>query len=275
MKSLQPGLIRRDAHTVSKEPIQGPSVKRQTRTDEASQEELQAARYLTSEFMRRMEQTKDVGTLRDLYVDDFVVRYLAREWPDLGSSLSYSRVLLTPERREDWERYYAAQVNLRYFMVLHIASTFTPAGIRAMERGESPAAILFPSEAWEVLKGSPFLLWDYSADNPSAKREGTTSEELRGLIATLEQANSIMRKRFLTDPPEQSELYKQNTGAPTPSSKQRESPPYLEIAHEERLGFPAGTHFFHVLTTPELFELTLVKTEKGMKVAWARVYPFN
>ena len=254
---------------------QGVGRQTQTGTEEASQEELRAARYLTSEFMRLMQQTRDVGALKDLYVDDFAARYLAHEWPDIGSSVSYSRNLLTQERREDWERYYAAQVNLRYFMVLHIASTFTPADIRAMERGESHPTILFPTEAWEVLKSSPFLLWDYSADNAGSKREVTRPEELRALIATLEQANSIMRKRFLKNPPEQSELYKQNTGAPTPPSKQRESQPYLEIAHEERLGFPAGTHFFHVLTTPELFELMLVKTDKGMRVAWARVYPFN
>jgi len=247
----------------------------QTRTEAASQEESRAAEDLTSEFMRRMQQSRDVGTLKDLYVEDFVARYLTHEWPDIGSSLSYSRLLLTPERREDWERYYAAQVNLRYFMVLHIASTLTPAGIRAMERGESTAGCLFPSEVWAVLKRSPFLLWDYSADNPASEREVTTPEDLRGLIATLEQANSIMRERFVRNPPEQSELYKQNTAAPATSSKKRESKPYLEIAQEEKLGFPAETHFFHVLTTPELFELTLVKTDKGMKVAWARVYPFN
>lgn len=51
--------------------------------------------------------------------------------------------------------------------------------------------------------------------------------------------------------------------------------PNVYGTEEARLGFPKGTRFFHWITGDSLFELWIVKSENGMKIVWAQVYPFN
>lgn len=65
---------------------------------------------------------------------------------------------------------------------------------------------------------------------------------------------------------------------PAKRPDQRQNPNDLArvyVATESRLGLPAGTRFFSRLTSDSLFELSLAKTDKGMKIVWAQVYPFN
>src|SRR5436305_947805 len=111
----------------------------QTRAEQATVEEVEEARKVVAEFMRRMQQTRDLATLKDLYINDFISRNLksyGSSLPDVGSSPSFSRDLATQLSHSDWERYYFAQVNLRYFMVLYLASTHSPEQINSMEKGE-------------------------------------------------------------------------------------------------------------------------------------------
>ena len=42
-----------------------------------------------------------------------------------------------------------------------------------------------------------------------------------------------------------------------------------------RTGFPEGTRFFRLRTSPEIFDLTLVSTGEGMKIVWAKIYVFG
>ena len=98
-----------------------------------------------------------------------------------------------------------------------------------------------------------------------------TIEEFHALIAVLEKATAAMRERFKKKPPEQSTCYRDNLA----SEPQEDSKPRLEVYDKEMFGYPPGTHFFRALTKPPLFDLLLVKTERGVRIAFARVYPFN
>ena len=241
------------------------------RVDQETEKELKEARRVTASFLTRMTRSRDIGALKDLYVDDFGKRYIASGFGDIGSSVILNDNLKTQATAVDWERYYAAQVSLRYCLVLHLISTFTPDQIRSLDtngiKGENP---LVPPELFAVLDTSPFLVWDYRKDNPAAERDVKTVEEFRGLIAVLEKATALMRERFKKKAPEQSANYRS-----TIASINEGPAPALQVYDREMFGFPPGTHFFRALTQPQLFELLLVKTDDGMKVAFARVYPFN
>lgn len=73
----------------------------------------------------------------------------------------------------------------------------------------------------------------------------------------------------------QSSTYQQNLRNAPIRDKTQTISPGVYVATESRLGLPAGTRFFSRLTSDSLFELSLAKTDKGMKIVWAQVYPFN
>ena len=249
----------------------------ETNLGQDAEKEQQEAQKVVAEFMRRVQETRDIGSLKDLYVSDFVRRSGTSDGDTLGdvgaAALSFDSDLRTRASQNDWERYYAAQVNLRYFVVLRIASALTPTEMRSPELLVEK---LFPPDVWAIVDANPFLAALYRPDHPLAKYKVETFEEFYGLIAALEKVDTIMRASFMKSPPEQSKLYKENIERSTPEYlKQGEPKPYLSIASSERYSFPRGSHFFDVITTPPLFELTLVTTGKGVKIAWARVYPFN
>jgi hypothetical protein len=57
------------------------------------------------------------------------------------------------------------------------------------------------------------------------------------------------------------------------AAREPEEAVYIQIGG--RAGFPEGTRFFRLRTTPEFFDLTLVRTDGGMKLVWAKVYLFD
>jgi hypothetical protein len=237
-------------------------------TSAGQDDDTREARALAVEFMRRIQQTRDLASLRDLYVDDFMARISNsnESVPDVGFFVSLSQELMTNLSARDWERYYFAQTNLRYFMVLHLAGSYSPAQISAMEKGEGAGVNLFPPDVLAVLEDTPFLTRD-----STSTRYVETLTQFHSLVEVLEKAGTMMRERFRKHPPEQSKSYRANVG----DQALAQPKPDLSIDDRERNGFPPGTHFFHVVSKPSLFELTLVKTDLGVKILWARIYPFN
>ena len=249
-----------------------PSVAISQVREQVDEREQREAQKLAKLFLVRMQRSRNVGELRDLFVDDFGRRYVASQWGDIGSSIAFNNKLGTQVSASDWERYYAAQLSLRYCIVLYIVSTMCPDQIRAMETGKlNSENLLAPPEVYAIFDTSPFLVWDYRKDGPSAKREVETVEEFQALIVVLEKATAVMRDRFRKKPPEESACYRENIA----SEVKEDLKPHLVVYDKETFGFPAGTHFFQALTKPPLFELLLVKTDSGVRVAFARVYPFN
>ena len=137
---------------------------------------------------------------------------------------------------------------------------------------------LFPAEVFKLLQTDPFLTGEYGIGAEHKKYKIETLEEFESLTTTLEQATLILRQRFLKDPPEHTSTYRENLRQAANEQKATTNRliwPHVYGTEEGRLGFPKGTRFFHRITADSLFELWLVKSDKGMKIVWAQVYPFN
>ena len=229
-----------------------------------TQQETREARKVAAAFMSRMQATRDIDSVKDMYVTDFVMRRLKIEpivETDFGSTIYYRNLGAESDARE-WERLYAARVNLKYFMVLYFlthSQTFLT--------HEPALRELCPSEVIAQLNANPFL----AETSPDKKYKIETLEELRGVIATLEKAASLMREHLDKHPPEKTEIFRENLRA----WLARRPVEAVYVQTSDWPGFPVGTRFFRLRTTPEFFDLTLVKTGGGMKIVWAIVYLYN
>lgn len=237
----------------------------QTLREMPTEQEVREAREIATAFIRRIRRTRDIATLKDLYVEDFLRRRqsTATSLHDFGSSLFYRTDLWTEADLHEWERLYAAQVNLRYFMVLYYF-----ANGHEIFTHEPKMSEVYPPEVLAQLKANPFLA-EASTDR---KYRIETLEDLRSVIATLEHATAVMRERFMKHPPEQTERYRENMRAWVTKESLRDPGVYVQTG---LLGFPKGTRFFRLRTMPPLFDLTVVRSDNGMKLVWASVYPFN
>ena len=233
--------------------------------EQPTEEEALEARRVAATFIKRIQETRDIAALKDLYVDDFVRRRMETEQVslnDFGASLFYRTDLKTEADPREWERFYAAGVNLNYFKALYFIATN-----HDFLTHEPSMSEIYPPEVVAVLDANLFLV----EKSPDRKYKIETLEEFRGVLATLERATVLMRARFVKHPPEETERYRENVRAWV--AKQPEEAVYVQTG--DRPGFPKGTRFFRLRTMPAFFDLTLVTTGEGMKIVWASVYPFN
>ena len=230
-----------------------------------TEQEARDACQVAAAFLSRIQETRDVAALKDLYVADFLRRELEMEQvalSDFGSSLSHRADLEAGADPREWERFYAAQVNLNYFRALY----YLAAG-RNILTHEPTVSEVYPPEVVALLNVNPLL----GEKAPDRKYKIETPEELRGVIATLERAAALMRERFVKQQPERTRRYRENVRAW--AAAEPEEAVYVQTG--DWYGFPQGTRFLRLRTAPPLFDLTLVSTGGGMKVVWAAVYPFN
>ncbi|HEX8140097.1 MAG TPA: hypothetical protein VF544_21220 [Pyrinomonadaceae bacterium] len=233
--------------------------------EQPTEQEAREAREVAAAFLSRIQKTRDIAALKDLYVDDSIRRRMGAEQislSDFGSSLFYRAGLKAEADPREWERFYAAQTNLNYFMVLYYLATGEEIFTHEPTNSE-----LCPPEALALLNANPFLV----EKSPDKKYKIESLEEFRGVLATLERAAALMRERFAESPPEQTERYRENVRAW--AVKEPEEPVYIQTG--DWPGFAEGTRLFRLRTSPQLFDLTLVRTHEGMKLVWAKVYPFD
>lgn len=252
------------------------------RVERATEEEARQVQEVAVDFSRRITQTRDAAALKDLFLNHFMRLQIEQEnasRPDgslvsiPATPLSIRADLIARISRQEWERFYFAHLNFRYYFVLLIASRLKPDEV---EKGtDDLRRRLFPPEVLKLLQSDPFLREQYGAEDELKKSEIETVEELRSLVTTLEEATAILRRQFLKDPPERTRIYRENSLPASNKEPARLMWPDVDVARESRLGFPTGTRFFHRLTADSLFELWLVKTDAGIRIVWARVYPFN
>lgn len=237
----------------------------QSMAERPTEQEAREARQVAAAFMSRIQETRDIAAVKDMYVTDFLRRELESERIALsgfGSSLSYRADLEAEADPREWERFYAAQVNLNYFRALYYLAT----GHNILTH-EPTVSEVYPPEVVALLNANPLL----AVESPDRKYKIDTLEELRGVIVTLERAAALMRERFVKHPPERTERYRENVRAW--AAAEPEEAVYIQTG--DWYGFPQGTRFLRLRTAPQLFDLTLVRTGGGMKVVWATVYPFN
>lgn len=253
--------------------------------ERATDEEARQVQEVSDTFERRMRETRDVGLLKDLFVDDFVRLHIEAErtsYPDKGISLiesiplSLRLDLASQVSQRDWERFYAARLNLRYYFVLLLASRAKPSDMK--NSNDSLVRKIYPAEVLTLLQANPFVKGEYGLEHDHSRHQIETLEEFLSLINTLDQAAMMLRQRFLKHPPEQTRIYQENLRrAPNENAGRKTGLiwPHVYGTEQSRLGFPKGTRFYHRITADSMFELSFVKTNSGIKIVWAQVYPFN
>ena len=248
--------------------------------ERATEEEARQVQEVANAFEKRIRETRDAVSLRDLFISDFMRLQMDQENVSRSGEpavsipsvpLSIEAGLISKVTREEWERFYFGNLNFRYYFVLLIASRLKAGEI---ENGKGDfRRKLFPPEVLALLQEDPFLKGEYGSEN-NQKYTVETVEEFRSLITTMERVSLILRQRFIKNPPESTRIYQQNLRRASDKGDRRIQPDVYGT-RETRLGFPLGTRFFHRLTADSMFELWLVKTDAGIKITWARVYPFN
>ena len=246
--------------------------------ERATDEEARQVQELSDTFRRQMKETRDVASLKHLFLDDFVRRQIQAEKDQSlllipSTPISIETELTTQIRQRDWERFYAAHLNFRYYFVLLIASRLKPTDFKKDD--QEFRRKLFPAEVLKLLQANPFLAGEYDIEAAQKKYKIEALEEFESLTSTLEQATLILRRRFIKNPPEHTRIYRENLRRAGNEGKTTNNRPQVYGTEESRLGFPRGTRFFHLITGDSLFELSLVKSDNGMKIVWAQVYPFN
>ena len=253
--------------------------------ERATEEEARQVQEVADAFERRMRETRDVGLLKDLFLADFVRLQIEAErtsYPDKGVSLFASIPLslkndLVPQvSQRDWERFYAARLNLRYYFVLLLGSRAEPSDLKKPK--DSLMRQLYPAEVLTLLQANSFVKAEYGLGHDHSKHQIETLEEFLSLINTLDQAAMMLRERFLKHPPEQTRTYQKNLRQSSSEYTGRREGliwPNVYGTEQSLFGFPKGTRFFHRITADSMFELSFVKTNGGIKIRRAIVYPFN
>ena len=251
--------------------------------ERATEEEARQVQAAADTFERKMRETRDVGSLKDLFLNDYLRLQIEEERASNPGQpvflipsmpLSIESDLAERVTQRDWERFYTVRLNFRYYFVLLVASRLRPDDLKHATYKQR----LFPVEVLSLLKSDPFLRGEYGVGGDHKKYKIETLEEFQSLVTTLEQATLVLRQQFLKHPPEETRVYQENLRSAPPEQKARSNQliwPYVYGTEQSRFGFPKGTRFFNRLTADSFFELSFVKTESGMKLVWVRVYPFN
>ena len=250
--------------------------------ERATEEEARQVQEVSDAFERRMKETRDAGLLKDLFLDDFMRVRIKEIFPNgpvpLYESipLSLSSDVARQVTQRDWERFYAARLNLRYYLILLLVSRLKPNELK--EPDDSLMRKLYPREVLNLLQRDPFIKGDYGLEHDHTKHQVETLDDFLSLVETLDRAALLLRQHFLKHPPEQTRIYQENFRLASNEQKARKTGliwPHVYGTNESRLGFPKGTRFFHRTTADSMFELSFVKTDTGIKIVWAQVYPFN
>lgn len=237
----------------------------QTHTRQISEQEKQEVEAVAKSFVARLQQTRDLAPLlKEFYLSDFLKRNVqtAAQSSTKFITLNFAPefpikpVLIHQASLTDWQELYVGYQNLKYFMVLTIATLPEKSGV--------PQNEIFPPEVEKLLKSQTKL----------ASSGINTLKKLRRLNATLKQACATLRAQFNQQPPESSAIYHQRIGQFIDQhGNVMQAGVYVNPQADS--GFPSQTPFFHIITAAPFLELRLVRTTAGLKIIFARMYLYN
>lgn len=252
--------------------------------------ERKEAQQLSTTFTKRLGETLDFGiVMNELFLPDAVERYVANEkrkaerdsklyrtlpgnspsvffWPGM---LVESRTLETASV-DDWRRLYVATAN---FFLLGF--------VRMMRGGDLQKTSLdafYPRSVVGLVNRNP-LLRNF-IQKKDLLRPLKSAAEMQSAAATLEQANTMLRKD-VPPTPNLEELVIQagvravgKTKVVTQQELEsaRSKMISAETADSEMLGFPKGTRLVMIATFTTHI-VVAVKIDSALKIAW--VFPFT
>ncbi len=237
----------------------------QTEASKISEPERQAVEAAATAFAARLQQTRDLAPLlTEFYLADFIKRNLPASSPtsakfitlNFAPEIPIKPALIHQARLQDWQALYVNYQNLKYFMVLTIATL--------PEKRGAPQNEIFPPAVEKLLKSQA----------ERVKSGIHTVKELRGLNAALEQACMNLRGQFIKQPPELAPTYQQRRGQFL-AQHGNVMQAGVQVKPQADSGFPPETRFFNIVTDAPFFELRFVLTAAGLKILFARVYPYN
>ena len=254
--------------------------------ERATEEEARQVQEVADAFERRMRETRDVALLKDLFLDGFL--RLKRQNTQAADPnqpvsliesipLSLKSDVASQVSERDWERFYAARLNLRYYFILLFVSRAKPSDLK--EPDDAVIRKIYPNEVISLLQANPFIKGEYGLQHDHNKHLVETLDDFLAIVNTLDRATLMLRQRFLKDPPEETRIYKEHLRRAAAENRTVRKEgliwPHVYGTDQTWFGFPKGTRYFHRITADSMFELSFVKTDHGIKIVSARVYPFN
>jgi hypothetical protein len=240
--------------------------------------ESKSAQEVAGLFIKRLEETADISRLLgELYVDDFIERYIRQQRKSLikdqaaqaiffAPGLEYRASLLEQATPDDWRRFYVATYSLIYSGFVMGMNRAAKDLLSGKEPSDKILKDIYPPKVVKLFGQHPILknLIEMKERKPIA-----TAEEMRSVIATLEQAVTLLRTdevRKLYQLTEDSrkiiEMLKQSLTAEAS----------VEVADEEFFGYPQGTQVFYV-PTPFMLQLIIVNTGGKYRIVWTEPGP--
>ena len=245
---------------------------RVTKQEEAEAREVAAA------FFDRFFETHDFATVvGELYVSDYMARYVKNRHDAEGRapdstfmlegvpSLSFGSRLAAHADDRLWPRLFVAANN---FMHYGLASTLSRKTIEEMsdpeKMNEADMFAAYPPEAVKVLDANPVLA-------NFLKKEGEqvdvkTLAELRAVTEGMEEAERLTRASFGARAPATEKLEHNLAMLRTLPARSDVS----LVTGADAFGYPEGTRLFKVFAPPA-YNLILVRESGKMKIVWAFV----
>lgn len=229
-------------------------------------------------FMQRLEETGDLSRVIDeLYVEDFIWRYIQEQKRELANShsssavffvpgLSYKTELLTQATEQEWRRLYVATYNFFYHVILLGMNQYANDILTDNDLDEDALNKLLSPKVTALLDAHPILKNFFEAKGEPKDIE--TLEEMYSVCDTLEQSLQLLLdaqpNRFITPSKETRQVFEK--------FKQTEFTALgLEICDHESFGYPAGTRMLHTIT-PIFLGLRLVEVNDNLKIVWAELF---
>jgi hypothetical protein len=241
-----------------------------------TEEEAREARETAAAFTDRLVETHDFApAVRELFVGDFMQRYLRREsdWTARVKTttfmiqgvpaLYFSSSLAARADSEYWPRLYVAAQTFLHFALL---SLFSRKSLKQGLGGPDDPDLkdmmdVYPPEAVRVLDGNPTLANFLRMKGRAV--EVATADDLREVTTTLEEAVRLTRAHL-------DERLAKGTRLAQNLRTMKEAAARMQVEllpTGAEFGYPEGTRLFKVFAAIG-YELVLVKNGGRMKVVW-------
>lgn len=247
--------------------------------EQITQEEARRAQEVADLFLKRMIERGDLAPVIDeLFVADFIQRYIKHQkniiqQPDAPSKilfapgLWYKPELLNQATEDDWRRFYIATYNFlsQYFIVAmnRMANDL----LNGREPDFQEIENMIPPKTSGFFDAHPILKnFIKGNDNHVPIR---ALEELRSATATLEQGLRLLREELgggqLKVSDESRKVFEM-------LNQPDIMKPFVEVSEKEFFGYPPRTRAL-LIQPPLMFGLTLVHVNGKYKIVWAESMP--